>query len=194
MSLFFPPPEVRPLFFIYGPATTSGTESPSHNSARTKWSERVESIRQQASSGDEASGSLGGGESPTRRLVVRQVIVAAATTQYGRKSVAPTRRVTRSSWSPHAEKHTWESRTTGTKFLSRSGFVDVIFSILLYSLCLFLGFFFFISIGLQPSRVELSVFWSLTLKDARGKKKKKKNPIMGSLMEERLAVISSQRS
>lgn len=173
MSLFFSPAGGSTLFFIYGPATTSGTESASHNSAATKWSEHVESIRQQASSGDEASGSLGGGESPARRLVVRQVIVAAATTQYGRKSAAPTRRVSRSSWSPRAEKN----RTTRTKFLSSSGFDDVIFSILLYSLCLFLVFFFFlISIGLQPNRVELSVSWSLTLKDARGKKRKKKIP------------------
>lgn len=159
MSLFFPAGGST-LFFIYGPATTSGTESPSHNSARTKWSEHVESIRQQASSGDEASGSLGGGESPTRRLVVRQVIVAAATTQYGRKSVAPTRRASRSSWSP---------RTTGTKFLSRSGFDDVIFSILLYSLCLFLVFFISIGASAKPSGTKC-----LLVTDAEGRTREEK--------------------
>lgn len=90
----------------------------------------MESMRQQASSGDRAS-----------RLVVRQVIVAAAaaaaTTQYGHKSASLTGRAGRGveellGGTRGSQEQREESSSAG---------LDLIFSLLLDSLWLFFCFF-----------------------------------------------------
>lgn len=75
------------------------------------------------------------------------------------------------------QRNMWESRTTGTKFLSRSGFVDVIFSILLYSLCLFLGFFFFYfhRASAKPSGTKCLLVTDAEGRTREEKEKKKKS-------------------